>query len=178
MRKILGTSVLVLGLCFACPAMNAQSSDDIHQAQQALKDKGFDPGPVDGVDGQKTKSAIKAFQKSQNLTPDGRLGPQTLDGLGVKHGSAKTNMKAAGSNLKNSYTNGGKDIGEGGKDLGKNIKDGHPVTAAKDFGKGVGDGAAKIGVGTGHAAKNAAKGVKNAVTGGSKKAKDTSDTSK
>jgi hypothetical protein len=174
MRKLIGTSALALGLCFACPAMFAQSSDDIQQAQQALKDKGFDPGPVDGVDGLKTKTAVKEFQKSQNLAPDGRLGPQTLDSLGVKHGSAKTNMKAAGNNLKHSYTNGGKDMGEGGKDLGKNMKDGHPVAAAKDFGKGMGDGAAKIGVGTGHAAKNVAKGVKNAVTGGPKK--DTSDT--
>lgn len=176
MRRILGTSAILLGLCIASPALFAQSSDEIQQAQQALKDKGFDPGPVDGVDGDKTKTAVKQFQKSQNLTPDGRLGPQTLDGLGVKHGSAKTNMKAAGSNLKNSYANGGKDIGEGGKDLGKNVKDGHPVEAAKDFGKGVGEGAAKIGVGTGHAAKNAAKGVKNAVTPGSKK--DATDTAK
>ncbi len=176
MRKTFSISAILLGLCFASPAVYGQSSDEIRQAQQALKDKGFDPGPVDGVDGGKTKSAIKAFQKSQNLAADGRLGPQTLDGLGVKHGSAKTNMKAAGSNLKHSYSNGGKDIGEGGKDLGKNIKDGKPVSAAKDFGKGVGNGAAKIGVGTGHAAKNVAKGVKNAVTPNSKK--DTSDTSK
>lgn len=158
-------SAIALGLCIASPVLFGQSSDEIKQAQQALKDKGFDPGPIDGVDGTQTKSAVRDFQKSQNLTPDGRLGPQTLDGLGVKHGGPTTNMKAAGSNLKNSYSNGGKDIGEGGKGLGKGIKDGHPVAGAKDFGKGVGDGAAKIGVGTGHAAKNVAKGVKNAVTG-------------
>lgn len=176
MRKILGVAAVVVGLYVACPAVRAQSSDEIQQAQEALKAKGYDPGPADGVDGPKTKAAVRDFQKSQNLTPDGRLGPQTLDGLGVKHGSASTNMKAAGSNLKNSYSNGGKNIGEGGKDLGKGIKDGHPVAGAKDFGKGVGDGTAKIGVGTGHAAKNVAKGVKNAVTGGSKK--DKSDTEK
>lgn len=176
MRKILGMAAVVLGLCVVCPAIHAQSSADIQAAQQALKDKGFDPGPIDGVDGPKTKSAIKEFQKSQNLTADGRLGPQTLDGLGVKQGTAKTNMKAAGSNLKNSYGTGGKEIGEGSKELGENVKDGHVVAGAKDFGKGVGEGAAKIGVGTGHAAKNAAKGVKNAVTGGGKK--DTTDTTK
>jgi peptidoglycan hydrolase-like protein with peptidoglycan-binding domain len=168
MRKILGVSALALGLLVVSPAIYAQSSDEIQQAQQALKDKGFDPGPIDGVDGQKTKAATKEFQKSQNLNADGRLGPQTLDVLGVKRAAPKTSMKAAGSNLKNSYTKGGKDIGEGGKDLGKEVKDGHVVEGAKDFGKGVGEGAAKIGVGTGHAAKNAAKGVKNAVTGSSK----------
>jgi peptidoglycan hydrolase-like protein with peptidoglycan-binding domain len=164
MRKLIGTTAIALGLCMTCPVLFAQSSDSIKQAQQALKDKGFDPGPIDGVDGQKTKAAVRDYQKSQNLTPDGRLGPQTLSGLGVTPGSPKTHMKAAGANLKNSYTTGGKDMGEGGKDLGKGIKDGHPIEGAKDFGKGVGDGAAKIGVGTGHAAKNVAKGVKNAVT--------------
>ncbi len=176
MRKFFGTSAVLLGLCMTVPVMHAQSSDEIRQAQEALKTKGFDPGPADGVDGPKTKSAVRDFQKSQNLSADGRLGPQTLDGLGVKHGNAKTNMKAAGSNLKNSYTNGGKDIGEGSKDLGKNVKDGHVVAGAKDFGKGMGEGAAKIGVGTGHAAKNAAKGVKNAVVHATKTA--TTDTSK
>lgn len=176
MRKILSTSTVLLGLCFIAPAMHAQSSDEIRGAQEALKTKGFDPGPADGVDGPKTKAAIKDFQKSQHLNADGRLGPQTLDGLGVKHAGAKTNMKAAGSNLKNSYSSGGKDIGEGGKDLGKDVKEGHVVAGAKDFGKGVGEGAATIGVGTGHAAKNAAKGVKNAVVHGTKTATTTDTT--
>jgi peptidoglycan hydrolase-like protein with peptidoglycan-binding domain len=173
MRKILGMSALGLGLLVVSPAIYAQSSDEIQQAQQALKDKGFDPGAVDGIDGQQTKSATKQFQKAQNLNADGRLGPQTLDALGVKHGTAKTNLKAAGTNIKSSYSTGGKTIGQGGKELGTEVKDGHVVEGAKDFGKGVGAGAAKIGVGTGHAAKNAAKGVKNAVTGSSK-----TDTSK
>ena len=175
MRQILGTTALVLGLSFIAPAIHAQSSEEIQQAQEALKSKGFDPGTTDGVDGPKTKSAIKAYQKSQNLHADGRLGPQTLDGLGVKRGSAKTNMKAAGSNIKNSYAGGGREIGQGGKELGSNIKDGHVVQGAKDFGKGVGGGAAKIGVGTGHAAKNVAKGVKHAVVGGTKTATATTD---
>ena len=29
--------------------------------QQALKDKGFDPGPVDGIDGPQTVSALKSY---------------------------------------------------------------------------------------------------------------------
>ncbi len=163
MRKLIYSSAFVLGLVAATGVLQAQSSDEIKQAQQVLKDKGFDPGPADGVDGPKTHAALREFQRKQNLAPDGRLGPETMDSLGVKHASAGTNMKAAGTNLKRSYTGGGKDIGQGSKDLGTNVAHGEIVSGAKDFGKGMGAGASKIGVGTGHAAKNAAKGVKNAI---------------
>jgi peptidoglycan hydrolase-like protein with peptidoglycan-binding domain len=167
--RILLSTALGLSLCLAPVVLRAQSSDEIRQAQQALKDKGLDPGAVDGVDGPKTKSATRKFQKQQNLAPDGRLGPQTLDSLGVKHGTAGTQMHEAGSNIKHSYGNGGKSIGQGSKEMGSDVKHGEVVAGAKDFGKGIGKGAKDIGVGTGHAAKNVAKGVKNAVTPDKKK---------
>ncbi len=166
MRKLFVTSVLALSIS-AIPAM-AQGSQATRDAQQTLKDKGYDPGPVDGVNGPKTRSAVRAFQKKENLNADGRLGPKTLDTLGVKRSGAGTEFKASGEQVKNSYGTGGKDVGRGGKELGTDVKDGHPVEAAKDFGKGVGHGAAKMGAGTGHAAKAAAKGVTSAVTGDKK----------
>ena len=52
--------------------------------QQALKDKGFDPGPVDGIEGPKTVSALKDYQKSENVTMTGRLDPGTAAKLGMK----------------------------------------------------------------------------------------------
>jgi peptidoglycan hydrolase-like protein with peptidoglycan-binding domain len=163
MRKLLLTSVFSLSIA-AVPAL-AQGSQTVRDAQQALKDKGFDPGPVDGVNGPKTRSATRAYQKQQNLDADGRLGTKTLDSLGVKHEGSGTEFKASGEQVKNGYTTGGKDVGHGGKELGTDVKDGHPVEGAKDFGKDVGHGAAKIGESTGHAAKSAAKGVTSAVTG-------------
>jgi membrane-bound lytic murein transglycosylase B len=39
--------------------------------QQALKDRGFDPGPVDGVIGRGTRRALRDWQRSQNLPADG-----------------------------------------------------------------------------------------------------------
>ena len=51
--------------------------------QQALKDKGFDPGSVDGVMGPKTTSALRDYQKSENLTTTGRLDGDTRAKLGV-----------------------------------------------------------------------------------------------
>ncbi|MFZ5616127.1 MAG: lytic murein transglycosylase [Pseudomonadota bacterium] len=49
--------------------------------QQALKDKGFDPGPVDGVIGAGTKRALKAWQKSEGLPEDGYASLETLTRL-------------------------------------------------------------------------------------------------
>jgi peptidoglycan hydrolase-like protein with peptidoglycan-binding domain len=164
MSRLLMSSVLALGLSMT-PALMAQGSSTVREAQQALKDKGFDPGPVDGLNGPKTRAAVRDYQKQQNLTVNGRLGAETLTSLGVKEGSAGEHMSAAGSNLKNSYSNGGKQVGEGGKALGSGVKHGEVVDGAKQFGKDVGHGVAKMGEGTGHAAKNAAKATKDAVTG-------------
>lgn len=47
------------------------------QIQTALKNAGFDPGPIDGKIGPKTKKAIKDFQAANGLTADGKVGPKT-----------------------------------------------------------------------------------------------------
>ncbi len=45
--------------------------------QEALAAAGLDPGPIDGRMGQKTKAAIKAFQKKNSLNADGVVGEKT-----------------------------------------------------------------------------------------------------
>lgn len=170
--------LMIFGLAFALallvgPNLRAQGSDQIRAEQQALKDKGFDPGPVDGINGPRTRAALREFQQKQNLQEDGRLGPQTRDALGLRPGSSSTDMKEAGTNLKTGYGGGAKDMAHGTKEMAHEVAGGHPVAGAKDLGKGVGHGAVEMGVATGHAAKNAAKGAKNAVTGDHKD-KDTS----
>lgn len=45
--------------------------------QMALRNAGYDPGPIDGKIGSKTKAAIIDFQKANNLTADGKVGPKT-----------------------------------------------------------------------------------------------------
>ncbi|MDQ2713010.1 MAG: peptidoglycan-binding protein [Acidobacteriota bacterium] len=146
----------------AVPAV-AQNSATVKNVQQALKDKGFDPGEVDGVNGPTTRAALKKYQASQSLTADGRIGPKTLDSLGVKQAEPTTDFKASGETMKHSYGKGGKDIGEGSKNMAEQMKTGHVGNGAVDFGKGVGSGVKKMAVGTGHAAKDLGKGVKNAV---------------
>lgn len=51
------------------------------QVQQALAKAGFYQGPVDGKTGPKTQEAVKAFQKSQGLHPDGVVGTKTAVAL-------------------------------------------------------------------------------------------------
>lgn len=167
MGKILASSILALSL--ATVPVVAQSHSTIQAVQQALKDKGFDPGSVDGVNGSATRAAIKKFQAQQNLTADGRLGPKTLDALGIKDAKAQTQLKMSGEQVKHGYTKGGKEVGQGSKDLATDVKHGEVGEGAVDFGKGVGHGAAKIGESTGHAAKSVAKGVKNAIVPNDKK---------
>lgn len=49
----------------------------IKKIQTALENAGFDPGPIDGKSGPKTKRAIKEFRKSKDLTQDGEVDPKT-----------------------------------------------------------------------------------------------------
>ncbi len=49
----------------------------IKDIQQALKDLGYDPGPIDGARGRLTIKAIKTFQADNQLVIDGLVGPKT-----------------------------------------------------------------------------------------------------
>jgi peptidoglycan hydrolase-like protein with peptidoglycan-binding domain len=53
----------------------------VRQTQQALANAGFYKGAIDGREGPRTKQAIIDFQKSQGLTPDGKVGAKTSAAL-------------------------------------------------------------------------------------------------
>jgi hypothetical protein len=55
----------------------------VSQIQQALKNAGYNPGPIDGDIGQQTMSAVNAFQRDKNLPVDRYLNVETLKALGV-----------------------------------------------------------------------------------------------
>jgi hypothetical protein len=54
---------------------------DVRQAQMALKDRGFDPGPIDGIMGPRTSAALREFQQKESLEVTGRLDDDTRDRL-------------------------------------------------------------------------------------------------
>jgi hypothetical protein len=59
------------------------TSDKIRQIQMALKEKGFDPGPIDNVFGTQTKEALSRYQR-ENKLPEGNLDFETLKSLGLE----------------------------------------------------------------------------------------------
>lgn len=56
----------------------------IREVQRTLRDKGYNPGPIDGVMGRQTKDALAKFQTDNNL-PIGNLNLKTLDALGIQY---------------------------------------------------------------------------------------------
>lgn len=60
---------------------NRNRREIVSSIQQDLKRLGFDPGPVDGVDGGKTKAAIKRYEESAGLPVTGNVSPLLADRL-------------------------------------------------------------------------------------------------
>jgi peptidoglycan hydrolase-like protein with peptidoglycan-binding domain len=73
-------------------ASSRMSKENVKQVQAALKSKGMDPGPEDGVLGAKTQQAIREFQKSNNLSVTGRIDDKTASALGVDVASSGSGM--------------------------------------------------------------------------------------
>ncbi|MEQ9358665.1 MAG: N-acetylmuramoyl-L-alanine amidase [Coleofasciculus chthonoplastes F3-SA18-01] len=59
------------------PLQEGSVGPEVKQAQELLQQKGFDPGPADGIYGAKTKAAVIAFQRSKGMTADGIVGAVT-----------------------------------------------------------------------------------------------------
>lgn len=55
----------------------------VRKIQQALKNAGFSPGPIDGEFGPMTHAAVVAFQIAHGEVADGQVGPNTAKVLGV-----------------------------------------------------------------------------------------------
>jgi peptidoglycan hydrolase-like protein with peptidoglycan-binding domain len=60
----------------------------IRKVQETLNARGFKAGAPNGILGESTSTALRAFQKSENLVVTGRLNPRTLAALGIPEDSA------------------------------------------------------------------------------------------
>ena len=57
---------------------------DTRAAQQALKTQGFDPGPIDGRMGPRTRAALNDYQRKNDLPVTGMLDDATMAKLEVR----------------------------------------------------------------------------------------------
>lgn len=64
-------------------AQQQPTQERYREIQQALADKGYFSGPVDGAWGSESVEALKRFQREQNLTDDGKIGSLSLIALGL-----------------------------------------------------------------------------------------------
>lgn len=62
------------------------SRESIRRIQAELAVAGFNPGPIDGVMGLRTRTAISAFQSDEGLDHHGLLSVETLSRLGLHVG--------------------------------------------------------------------------------------------
>jgi len=74
-----------------CPllAIGARGAS-VTELQNLLVRNGFNPGPIDGIFGQRTQAAVMAFQRSKGLVVDGIVGVMTWTALGVNCGPSTT----------------------------------------------------------------------------------------
>ncbi len=71
---------------------NGSSGSEVRQIQTKLKNWGYYTGSVDGVYGWQTESAVRSFQKKNNLKVDGVAGEKTLQAMGI-YSSGSTNSQ-------------------------------------------------------------------------------------
>ena len=72
--------------------------NSVLDVQQFLTNNGFNPGPVDGQSGPKTKAAIKAFQQKTGLYADGIVGNKTKAAMKAYTGCESGNVCKARDN--------------------------------------------------------------------------------
>jgi peptidoglycan hydrolase-like protein with peptidoglycan-binding domain len=61
---------------------------DVRQAQEALKNQGHNPGPIDGVMGSQTRQALREFQSKNGLKQTGTLDAETKQKLNIEGSSS------------------------------------------------------------------------------------------
>ena len=82
--KLLTALVLLAVLAGAGTVVEAASDPEIEAVQQALVERGYGPGKVDGAMGRRTRGALRAFQRSVGLPDTGEIDHATVTALGLE----------------------------------------------------------------------------------------------
>jgi len=83
-RFIITISLIITSFTLLSSVAAVSYNLEVHQTQKALKELGYDPGPLDGLWGKTTKSAIEKFQLDMQLPVTGKLDEVTKKRLGIK----------------------------------------------------------------------------------------------
>jgi peptidoglycan hydrolase-like protein with peptidoglycan-binding domain len=62
----------------AAPAPVEATKDTVRKVQTALKARGYDPGPADGVIGARTSEALRSFESANGMAADGIIDTDVL----------------------------------------------------------------------------------------------------
>lgn len=76
-------ALLMLLSCWG-PAVHAAYDPMVEAVQEALTERGFEPGKIDGAMGSRTRNALKEFQRSVGLPPTGEIEAATIAALGLE----------------------------------------------------------------------------------------------
>ena len=86
--------LIVPVLAWAAAVLEVGSSgSDVTRVQKKLIQYGYMTGAADGRYGEKTRDAVRWFQRRNGLTADGRVGPATAAALGV--GNSRSSARSA-----------------------------------------------------------------------------------
>ena len=164
MLAVLSCALLVV--TFAMVAVPAQDAGTITKVQKTLKEKGFDPGPIDGLMGPRTSKALRDFQIQNDIQVTGEINRETLDRLGLKGslmGRVGSSFKTAGDAIAGAATTGAKATASGATTGAKATAKG--ATAG---GKAVASGATTGAKATASGATTGAKATASGATTGAK----------
>ncbi|GLC30966.1 peptidoglycan-binding protein [Clostridium omnivorum] len=75
---------------------NGSRYGDVSTLQQLLKNAGFNPGTIDGIFGNNTEKAVRAYQASKGLAVDGIVGNQTWGSL-LSGGTSSSSSSSSSS---------------------------------------------------------------------------------
>lgn len=90
---------IVMPAALAAVLEVGSSGSDVTAVQKKLIQWGYLTGSADGRYGEKTRDAVKAFQRRNGLAVDGRVGPATARAMGVTLSSGSGGAVAASASV-------------------------------------------------------------------------------
>ena len=97
------------GQLFFRASRNPRYDHRVERIQTALRDAGFNPGPIDGKFGVATETAVAQFQRARGLVVDGVVGPETGRALGLPFWDGNADDDAGASDITNDPNDDSKD---------------------------------------------------------------------